>query len=147
MATITIKKDPNYREVPFGGNDGDILKKVGDTTSDQYEWSTPESGGSGTNDYNELDNKPSINGTQLVGDRSLSEFGIDTITAEYVQERYDLIEPQTVVEDDWKIDYNSQLKNHPEINSVELIGDKSLKELGIYSITPDDVLRIWEEEI
>ena len=147
MATITIKKDPNYREVPFGGNDGDVLKKVGDTTSDQYEWSTPEGGGSGTNDYNELDNKPSINGTQLVGDRSLSEFGIDTITAEYVQERYDLIEPQTVVEDDWKIDYNSQLKNHPEINSVELIGDKSLKELGIYSITPDDILRIWEEEI
>ena len=81
MATITIKKDPNYREVPFGGNDGDILKKVGDTTSDQYEWSTPE-GGSGSNDYNELDNKPSINGTQLVGDRSLSEFGIYTITAE-----------------------------------------------------------------
>ena len=100
MATIIIKKDPNYREVPFGGNDGDVLKKVGDTTSDQYEWSTPEGGGSGTNDYNELDNKPSINGTQLVGDRSLSEFGIDTITAEYVQERYDLIEPQTVVEDD-----------------------------------------------
>ena len=30
MATIIIKKDPNYREVPFGGNDGDILKKVGD---------------------------------------------------------------------------------------------------------------------
>ena len=100
MATIIIKKDPNYREVPFGGNDGDILKKVGDTTSDQYEWTTPESGGSGTNDYNELDNKPSINGTQLVGDRSLSEFGIDTITAEYVQERYNLIEPQTIVEDD-----------------------------------------------
>ena len=37
--------------------------------------------------------------------------------------------------------------NHPEINSVELVGGKSLKELGIYSITPDDVLRIWEEEI
>ena len=143
MATITIKKDPNYREVPFGGNDGDILKKVGDTASDQYEWSTPESG-SGTNDYNELDNKPSINGTQLVGDRSLSEFGIDTITAEYVQERYDLIERQTVVEDDWKIDYNSQLKNHPEINSVEVIGDKSLKGLGIYSITLDYIMIIWE---
>ena len=146
MATITITKDPNYREVPLGGNDGDILKKVGDTTSDQYEWSTPE-GGSGSNDYNELDNKPSINGTQLVGDRSLSEFGIDTITAEHVQERYDAIEPQSIVEDDWKIDYISQLKNHPEINSVELIGNKSLKELGIYSVTPDDILRMWEEEI
>ena len=78
MATITIKKDPNYREVPFGGNDGDVLKKVGDTTSDQYVWSTYDS----NIDYNKLENKPSINGAQLVGDRSLSEFGIYTITAE-----------------------------------------------------------------
>ena len=80
MATITIKKDPNYREVPFGGNDGDVLvlKKVGDTTSDQYEWSTF----GGIVDYNAIENKPSINGTVLVGDRSLSEFGIYTITAD-----------------------------------------------------------------
>ena len=30
MATITLKRNPNYREVPFGGNDGDVLvlKKV-----------------------------------------------------------------------------------------------------------------------
>ena len=78
MATIIIKKDPNYREVPFGGNDGDVLKKVGDTTSDQYVWSNYDS----NIDYNKLENKPSINGAQLVGDRSLSEFGIYTITAE-----------------------------------------------------------------
>ena len=78
---IRLKKNPNYREIPFGGNDGDVLKKVGDSTSDQYVWSTPE-GGSGSNDYNELDNKPSINGAVLVGDRSLSEFGIYTITAD-----------------------------------------------------------------
>ena len=80
MAAITLKRNPNYREVPFGGNDGDVLvlKKVGDTTSDQYVWSTYDS----NIDYNKLENKPSINGAQLVGDRSLSEFGIYTITAE-----------------------------------------------------------------
>lgn len=78
MATITIKKDPNYREIPFGGNDGDVLQKVGDSTSDQYVWSSSKS----ITDYNALENKPSINGAVLVGDRSLSEFGIYTITAD-----------------------------------------------------------------
>ena len=143
MATIIIKKDPNYREVPFGGNDGDILKKVGDTTSDRYEWTKP----SNAIDYESIENKPSINGVQLVGDRSLAELGIDTITAEYVQSRYDAIMPKSIEDDDWKIDYNTQVKNHPEINDVELIGNKSSKELGISEITPDDILTLWREEL
>ena len=135
MATITIKKDPNYREVPFGGNDGDILRKVGDTTSDQYEWTKP----SNLIDYESIENKPSINGVQLVGDRSLAELGIDTITAEYVQSRYDAIMPKAIEDDDWKIDYNTQVKNHPEINGIELIGDRSSKEFGISEVSNDDI--------
>ena len=146
MATIIIKKDPNYREVPFGGNDGDILKKVGDTTSDQYEWAK-SSESTGPIDYESIENKPSISGIQLVGDRSLAELGIDTITAEYVQSRYDEIMPKAIEDDDWKIDYNTQVKNHPEINDVELIGNKSSKELGISEITPDDILTLWREEL
>ena len=135
MATITIKKDPNYREVPFGGNDGDVLRKVGDTTSDQYEWIKP----SYAIDYESIKNKPSINGVQLVGDRSLAELGIDTITAEYVQSRYDAIMPKAIEDDDWKIDYNTQVKNHPEINGIELVGDRSSKEFGISEISHDDI--------
>ena len=135
MATITIKKDPNYREVPFGGNDGDVLKKVGDTTSDRYEWTKP----SNAIDYESIENKPSINGVQLVGDRSLAELGIDVMTAEYVQSRYDEIMPKVIEDDDWKIDYNTQVKNHPEINGIELIGDRSSKEFGISEISHDDI--------
>ena len=138
MATITIKKDPNYREVPFGGNDGDVLKKVGDTTSDQYEW-VKSSESTGPINYESIENKPSINGIQLVGDRSLAELGIDTITAEYVQSRYDAIMPKAIEDDDWKIDYNTQVKNHPEINGIELIGDRSSKEFGINEISNDDI--------
>ena len=146
MATITIKKDPNYREVPFGGNDGDVLKKVGDTTSDQYEWTKP-SESTGAIDYESIENKPSINGVQLVGDRSLAELGIDVMTAEYVQSRYDAIMPKSIEDDNWKIDYNTQVKNHPEINDFELIGNKSSKELGISEIIPDDILTLWREEL
>ena len=146
MATIIIKKDPNYREVPFGGNDGDVLKKVGDTTSDQYEWAK-SSESTGPIDYESIKNKPSINGVQLVGDRSLAELGIDVMTAEYVQSRYDEIMPKSIEDDGWKIDYNTQVKNHPEINDVELMGNKSSKELGINEITPDDILTLWREEL
>lgn len=35
-----------------------------------------EGGGSGTNDYNQLINKPAVNGITLSGDKSLSDFGI-----------------------------------------------------------------------
>ena len=135
MATITIKKDPNYREVPFGGNDGDILKKVGDTTSDRYEWTKP----SNAIDYESIENKPSINGVQLVGDRSLAELGIDTITAEYVQSRYDEIMPKAIEDDDWKIDYNTQVKNHPEINGIELIGDRSIQEVILKETNSEEI--------
>lgn len=37
-------------------------------------------GGSGTSDYNNLTNKPQINGVTLVGDKSLSDLGIDIDT-------------------------------------------------------------------
>lgn len=145
MATMTIKKNPNYREIPFGGNDGDVLKKVGDTTSDQYTWAPDE--GEGSSDYNGLENKPSINGVELVGDRTLAEFGIDIITSEYVKQRYDEIAPSSIIENDWKIDYEKQLKNLPKINNVELVGNKSSKELGIDSISPDMIDMIWRGDI
>lgn len=36
-----------------------------------------EGGGTGTNDYNQLENKPSINGVELVGNKTTEELGID----------------------------------------------------------------------
>ena len=36
-----------------------------------------DSGGGGTNDYNELINKPSINGVELVGNKTSKDLNID----------------------------------------------------------------------
>ena len=37
-------------------------------------------GGGGTNNYNALVNKPSINGVQLIGEKSIEDLGVDTMT-------------------------------------------------------------------
>ena len=37
-------------------------------------------GGGGTNNYNALVEKPSINGVTLIGDKSIEELGVDTMT-------------------------------------------------------------------
>ena len=34
----------------------------------------------GTNDYNDLVNKPSIEGVELIGDKSLEELGVEALT-------------------------------------------------------------------
>ena len=46
-------------------NKGNVVEKEG-----------PTDGGTGTTDYNDLENKPRINGTELSGDKTLEELGI-----------------------------------------------------------------------
>lgn len=62
----------------------DILKsKIDGTTYDKPPLSRVEAllleleaGGGGTDNYNELNNKPSINGEVLVGDKSAEDLGL-----------------------------------------------------------------------
>ena len=56
-----------------GGTTGQILKKRSGKDYD-FEWGT--GGGGGTSDYNDLSNKPSINGVTLSGNKTLAELGI-----------------------------------------------------------------------
>lgn len=87
MATIEIKRNPNYREIPFGGEDGYVITKIGGPESDQYAWmkSTAKM------NYNDVDFKPEINGITLVGDRSWAELGLDIIAPEIVRSRYEAL--------------------------------------------------------
>lgn len=43
------------------------------------------------------------------------------------------------------IDYNTQVTNHPTINGVEVVGDKSLEDIGIIELTPEMVSEIFLE--
>lgn len=38
-------------------------------------------GGGGTTDYADIENKPSINGVSLVGNKSLSDLGIENVSS------------------------------------------------------------------
>ena len=76
-------------------NEGDIVQYVGTTTSTytngyfyecvedsgSYSWiaKSVQAGGSGVNDYEDLDNLPSINGTQLVGNKTSADLDLQDI--------------------------------------------------------------------
>lgn len=74
-------------------------------------------------DYNHLENKPSVNGVTLEGNKSLQDLGIDLddfVTSD---------ELATVATSG----AYSDLTGKPQINNVELVGNKSLADLGITS--------------
>ena len=64
------------------------------------------------NDYEELNNKPKINGVEISGELTTEDLNIDLGTADY-----------------------EELENKPSINDIELSENKTLDELGIASKT------------
>lgn len=68
----------DFHGLPPGGEPGQVLTKSSYADYDA-DWQEPTGGGGGeggTSDYNELTNKPSINGSQLRGDKTLEQLGI-----------------------------------------------------------------------
>lgn len=70
-------------------------------------------GGGGTTNYNDLSNKPQINGHTLRGDQSAADLGL----ADY-----------------------TDLSNKPKINGVTLSGNKTAADLGISGFAP---VELW----
>lgn len=100
-------------------------------------------GGSGTSNYNELDNKPQINGVTLIGNKSSADLNIYDVPAVTSENNNHILTASFsggVGSYSWQpaqggggtSDY-TQLSNLPQINSVELLGNKSLSDLGIAS--------------
>lgn len=56
-----------------GGSTGQVLKK---RSGKDFDWEWGAEGGGGTSDYNDLSNKPSINGVTLSGNKTLTQLGI-----------------------------------------------------------------------
>lgn len=59
----------------MGGNQNQILSKKTDTDFD-FEWIDNTGGSGGTTDYNQLTNKPSINGSTLQGNKTAAQLGL-----------------------------------------------------------------------
>ena len=103
-------------------------------TNDENEEFTVEFGevinDGGTHDYDELDNKPQINGNTLEGNKTNEQLGIPVYSAG----------ENITISDDYVIsatgggggtsDYED-LSNLPKVNNVTLKGNKSLSDLGI----------------
>lgn len=74
-------------------------------------------------DYENLYNKPSINGIELVGDTNLEDLGIDN-----------------------RRDYRD-LSSKPSINGVVLYDDMSLEDLGIENFEHSEITNMELEEL
>lgn len=135
MATYTKVYNNPYPNGWKDGKDGntpvtaEILNNQTETLEaiEQYLEDNPieqGGGGSGTTDYNDLTNKPSINGTELSGDITLD---IPTKTS-------DLKNDSGFLTDIKGKSYND-LTDKPQINGIDLQGNLTVEELGLLDIT------------
>lgn len=61
--------------VPSGGTTGQVLAKKSNADND-VQWVNQESGGQGTTDYADLENKPKINNVTLSGNKTAAQLGL-----------------------------------------------------------------------
>ena len=79
---VTAKENGEFNGVgvPEGGTAGQMLVKVDDSNYNT-EWKDATSvGGGGTNNYEDLINKPTINGSVLVGNKTTDDLGLESIS-------------------------------------------------------------------
>ena len=89
----------------------------------------------GTTNYNNLINKPSINGVDLIGNKTSSDLGIREVPAVIETDEGKVLTADDDGTYSWQelpegtTNYND-LSNKPQINSVTLTGNVSLEDLG-----------------
>ena len=130
--------------LPAGGTQGQVLKKSSDT---DYEAEWADGSGSGSSDYTELSNKPSINGVTLYGNKTSTNLGL--ASASDVAGKLDnpsggtvgQVLKKTASGAEWAdesgggggtSDY-TDLTNKPQINGNTLTGNKTAANLGLAS--------------
>ena len=103
----------------------------------------------GTTNYNNLINKPSINGVDLIGNKTSSQLGIRDVPAIIEADDGKVLTAASDGSYSWQVipegttDY-TDLSNKPQINDVTLIGNVSLSDLGAAAAsdiptTPGDI--------
>lgn len=131
---------------PTGGTTGQVLTKKSDEDYDT-EWKTPQSGGGGTSNYNNLDNKPSINGVTLSGNKSLSDLSIpsqEDVDAKYTKPQGGIpasdIDPSAIPSPTSIIDDNAGEGDTEKVLSADKVTEitDGLKE-AITSIPPQNL--------
>lgn len=139
---VEVDNGDEFQEINTG-----FVYKFDETGSEWVKQPTGGGGGGGTNDYNDLINLPQINGVTLTGNKTTEQLGIDIpiklpnpfaltftggATGAYDGSQAVSVE---IPEPGGTTDYND-LTNLPQINGVELIGNKTSTDLKIET---------WEE--
>lgn len=90
-------------------------------------------GSGGVTSYNDLTDKPSIEGVTLIGDKTHEDLNLSGLTNEEIDE----ICPWEGI-DEASISYDA-LKHRPSIEGVVLTGNKTLEDLNIQRITNSEL--------
>ena len=134
MTSEDLGLAPSSQSVPTGGTTGQVLAKKSNADND-VQWVNQESGGQGTTDYSDLENKPKINNVTLSGNKTAAQLGLqpELVSGTNIK----TINSQSIVgsgnitiEGGGTDDY-ADLDNKPQINSVALSGNKSASDLGL----------------
>ena len=92
IAATYQTKETSLPATDFGGNEGNITVEAA-LDYLQKNIGTGGTGETGTTDYNDLTNKPSINGVELVGNKTIKELGITEAVNVYLQNK-DIVVPE-----------------------------------------------------
>lgn len=86
-------KETSLSAAYFGGNEGSKITVEAALDYLQKNIGTGGTGEAGTTDYNDLTNKPKINGVELIGDKSIEDLGIINVVNTYLQNK-DIVVPE-----------------------------------------------------
>ena len=90
-------------------------------------------------DYTSLENKPSIEGTTLVGDKLLPEINVHDVTEQFIDALVYGQGPMPPAPVIVSMDDYALLRNLPRIEGTELLGNRSLNEINVKTITEQDI--------
>lgn len=92
IAATYQTKETSLPATDFGGNEGNVTVEAA-LDYLQKNIGTGGTGEAGTTNYEDLTNKPSINGVELVGNKSIEELGITEAVNVYLQNK-DIVVPE-----------------------------------------------------
>lgn len=116
-------------------------------------WAKPEGGGGGVTDYDDLTNRPKVNGTTLSEDKTGTQLGLQNIvlssalsiggqTVTEVEEALQALNEKIGGTDDYL-----DLQNKPKVNGNTLVGNKTGSQLGLQNTVLASALTIGGQTI
>lgn len=122
--------------VTFQRNEPELLFSLTMATAELVSSIDLYAGGTGTNNYNDLNNKPQINDFELVGNKSLSDLGIQPIISDLDTIRAGAAAGATSVQPDALSDYQPLISDLDTIRSGAAAGATAVQPAALADYQP-----------